>query len=523
MVCRILVDASRPLVLAIVASVSMLPLSLLRRLNSLRYFTIFAILLMFGFAVGMLEELIRRSADSSSGWDGSRVRYFDVTTGIFRSVPLVMFALASHVNLFPIKAEMRDPSLPNVLHVIRISFFIACLLFTTVGLLGYLTFMSGTKGNIVLNYGDSGVAVAMRFAVGINIIIVYPLVCRPCVIAADYLLFHEGWASKILSAVTCRQYHPTKFSPEAWSVNHDDAVVRHYFETTFFFLASYAIGAVVKDLSVVTGIVGALASSTIVMLLPGITFLYARRPPHIPVTDVLRAWTGFAHADTASHAPQVAGATTVDTKSGHDDSSARSTPGTPKANGAPNGNGNENGSSHGAVELASGKPMLPSASSDAEHVLLLPRAGGVNASSPGTPVETEKGSPRPVLVVAAASATATTAKSSQEEPLPHIEVHAASDGPAAIKTGGATASDAPILPRKRTRSQDDLATHSEATAHHHAAIWSEWEAEYEKRIIAILNPRGIPWLQCFGAWCLVCLAVIAAICGLVFTIEEASK
>lgn len=95
---------------------------------------------------------------------------------------------------------MKDPKFNSFSRSLLTSMNVVALILSEIGILGYLTFGSSTKGNLINNY-DSGSLLSdfMRVFVLMNVTFTYPLVCRPLVVASEYMLYN----GKLMSWMTC--------------------------------------------------------------------------------------------------------------------------------------------------------------------------------------------------------------------------------------------------------------------------------------------------------------------------------
>lgn len=172
------------------SSMVIVPLCLLRKLDSLKYSSIIGL-----FALAYLSLLLISTFayEYSTGHyreirgDVSWLKVYD-TRGLISTFSIIIFAYTGSMNLFSIANELKDNSMRNLTAVVNRSVAIATFLFLSVALSGYLTFGSKTVGNIMLNYDPDSVWVHIgKFCLGSMVVLTFPLLFHPCRIAVNNL------------------------------------------------------------------------------------------------------------------------------------------------------------------------------------------------------------------------------------------------------------------------------------------------------------------------------------------------
>lgn len=173
----------------------LLPLSLIRDINSLRYCSLMSVCticyLAFAISRHALENVF--SGRVQPRWDTLQIWVSVEPLDIISSLPIFLFAFTCQINVFAIfdgLARSSDARMNKVtFRAVALCFFI----YSSIGLLGFIEFGSGTCGNILKNYsqefkeGDPA-AVAMYVAVAATIIMSFPLVVQPCRGACEALI-----------------------------------------------------------------------------------------------------------------------------------------------------------------------------------------------------------------------------------------------------------------------------------------------------------------------------------------------
>ncbi|SCV00862.1 LAME_0G12486g1_1 [Lachancea meyersii CBS 8951] len=174
------------------SSVAIVPLVLVRKLDSLKYSSIlglFAIAYLACLVLGsFIESTLLTDNYKNIRGDVSWVQVYD-TKGLISTFTIVIFAFTGSMNMFSIINELKDNSLSNINKVVSRTMFISSIVFLGVGVSGYLTFGSNVMGNIMLNYDpDSKLTVVGKLCLGSMVILSFPLLFHPCRIATNNMI-----------------------------------------------------------------------------------------------------------------------------------------------------------------------------------------------------------------------------------------------------------------------------------------------------------------------------------------------
>jgi amino acid permease len=160
-----------------------------------------------------------------------------------RLAPLFVFSFTCHQNIFSIHNELPDNSLPRVKSVIKSCISIAVCVYLTVASIGYMSFGNVEwKDNIVLMYPPGPVITIAQFAIGLLVLLSYPLQVHPCRASLD----------KVIGASNPRK------EGSIWEIGMTLGII----------LSGWVVAVTVNDLSVVLALVGATGSTTICYILP---------------------------------------------------------------------------------------------------------------------------------------------------------------------------------------------------------------------------------------------------------------
>ncbi|KAK9471749.1 transmembrane amino acid transporter protein-domain-containing protein [Dipodascopsis tothii] len=255
--------------------VVLVPLCFLRRMDSLKYTSVVAlvaigylVLLVLGhFFVGDLAEL-----------RGPISLLPQSTSAVLTSFPVVVFGFTCHQNMFSIVNELRDNSASSVVSVITSSIGSAIVLYTAVGMAGYLSFGDAVSGNIISMYPRSLTSAIGRVAIVVLVLFSYPLQCHPCRNSLASIL-HLRPMQRIERALAAR----AAGVPVAVSAMSQTRFVTI---TTLIMVLSYIVAMTVTSLETVLSFVGATGSTSISFILPGVfAYKLLGSPYHVPVLD----------------------------------------------------------------------------------------------------------------------------------------------------------------------------------------------------------------------------------------------
>ncbi|XP_027104228.1 amino acid transporter AVT6C isoform X1 [Coffea arabica] len=189
---------SRAYALLFVVLFIMLPLVILRRIDSLRYASAASILLAVLFVVlcsGMAIQAM---------WEGKTQKarlvpdfahgmsFFD----LFTTIPVIATAFGCHVNVHPIRAELGRPSQMSL--AVRISLVLCIAIYFAVGFFGYVLFGDSIMADMLVNFdavSDSVIGKLLndtiRLSYAIHLMLVFPVMNFSLRANVDELLFSK--------------------------------------------------------------------------------------------------------------------------------------------------------------------------------------------------------------------------------------------------------------------------------------------------------------------------------------------
>lgn len=260
-----------------------IPLSFLRRLDSLKYTSVIAltsigylvILVVYHFAKG--DTMADRGPIRVLKWGG--------LVPTLQSFPVVVFAYTCHQNMFSILNEIKDNSHRRTTSVIATSIGSAASIYVLVAITGYLSFGNNVLGNIVGMYIPSVASTIAKAAIVILVMFSYPLQVHPCRASVDAVL---RWRPNALrSSRNSPNGSPARSAllpgTPAQPKSRNDTIgeLRFAIITTVIIVLSYIAAMTVSSLDKVLAYVGSTGSTSISFILPGL-FYYKISAPDSP-------------------------------------------------------------------------------------------------------------------------------------------------------------------------------------------------------------------------------------------------
>lgn len=278
-----------PWQILIVATI-IFPLCLLRHMESLKYTSFVALACILAFTLAVVGVGIHALAEPSWRMDRylehhgkgavsvcssrvsecaaaptDRVATFPASMDVLNALPIVCFAFLCHMNAFPIRNELKNPTLERIAVVSRSSMLLCAAIYFMSGAFGYFAFTDSTLDNLMLNFVTSGNSLAylmdvLRVGFGIALIFSYPVIIYEAREGIVHLFFRD--------------------SPHAHTPRF------HFVLNLVMVSFTCLIGILVPQIDTIFGIVGSTATPMIVFILPAALWLKVRpagcppRPSH---------------------------------------------------------------------------------------------------------------------------------------------------------------------------------------------------------------------------------------------------
>ena len=216
----------RVLAMSIFFAVLMFPLSLLERINSLRFTSFFGVFsicyLVFATVYHSTNTMIQEGFDVT--WGEAKLINFNILD-FAQAMPIIMFAFTCQVNVFSIYDELERPSPRRMGKVTNWAIFVCIAVYALTGMFGSLLYHKDTNPNILNNFladqakhradnnsdeegGGQNLILLLSFvAMALTIVMAFPLVVFPCRYTLDVMLYHDAepsWCRHfVLTAVIC--------------------------------------------------------------------------------------------------------------------------------------------------------------------------------------------------------------------------------------------------------------------------------------------------------------------------------
>ncbi|KAJ5183028.1 hypothetical protein N7492_000644 [Penicillium capsulatum] len=254
-----------------------IPLSYLRRLDSLKYTSIAALVFMAYLVILVVYHFVE--GDTMAGRGPIRVGHWAGAVPTLSSLPVIVFAFTCHQNMFSILNEISNNSHFRTTSVVFASIGSAAATYILVAITGYLSFGNSVGGNIVGMYPPGVYATIGRAAIVMLVVFSYPLQCHPCRASVDAVL---KWRpkSQANSAEGSPHRHPL-LGPRGNRTPEPMSDLRFSVITTSILILSYIVAMTVSSLEAVLAYVGSTGSTSISFILPGL-FYYKISAPDSP-------------------------------------------------------------------------------------------------------------------------------------------------------------------------------------------------------------------------------------------------
>ncbi|KAG6020078.1 hypothetical protein E4U40_006421 [Claviceps sp. LM458 group G5] len=257
-----------------------IPLSFLRRLESLKYTSLVALV-----SIGYLIVLVvyHFAVDPHAAPENIRVIKWAGAVDTLSALPIVVFAYTCHQNMFSIVNEIKDNSPPAMVRVISASIGSAASIYILVAITGYITFGNNIVGNIILMYPTGVASTIGKAAIVILVLFSIPLQVHPCRASLDAVLRWRPSRSQSLSG----RNEPSSLNASSPRGGDHAATTAPMSETRFALLTTliltlaYFTALSVSSLDRVLAFVGSTGSTSISFILPGL-FYYKISDPESP-------------------------------------------------------------------------------------------------------------------------------------------------------------------------------------------------------------------------------------------------
>jgi len=256
-----------------------IPLSFLKRLDSLKYTSIVALV-----SIGYLIVLVIYHFASDPHADPSNIRVIKWAGPVetLSALPVVVFAYTCHQNMFSIMNEIKDNSPSSIVQVIGSSIGLAGCIYIVVSITGYITFGNAIVANIVSMYPTGVASTIGKAAIVILVLFSIPLQVHPCRASLDAVLKWRPNRNRT-QGNNGRSGSPLLNAPAARGDHAAGAMSDGRFAllTTLILTLAYITALSVSSLDRVLAFVGSTGSTSISFILPGLFYYKISDPDSI--------------------------------------------------------------------------------------------------------------------------------------------------------------------------------------------------------------------------------------------------
>ncbi|CAL8577255.1 hypothetical protein XPA_003092 [Xanthoria parietina] len=275
-----------------------IPLSFLRRLDSLKYTSVIALISISYLVILVVAHFIK--GDTMQNRGPIRVVRWDSAVATLSSFPVIVFAYTCHQNMFSILNEIGNNSHFRTTSVVVASIGLAAFIYILVAITGYLSFGNSVLGNIVSMYSPSISSTIAKAAIVVMVMFSYPLQVHPCRASVDAVIKWRpikrsespgSSPSRLVSLLP-----GAKTGPQTRGDGMGET--RFAAITTAIIVLSYIVAMTVSSLEKVLAYVGSTGSTSISFILPGL-FYYKISSPDSPHHQRLMKEDDDEQEDTA--------------------------------------------------------------------------------------------------------------------------------------------------------------------------------------------------------------------------------
>jgi amino acid permease len=247
-----------------------IPLSFLKRLDSLKYTSLVALV-----SIGYLIVLViyHFSVDPHAPPSNIRVITWAGPVETLSALPVVVFAYTCHQNMFSIINEIKDNSPASIFGVIGSSIGTAASIYVLVSITGYITFGNDIVANIISMYPTGVASTIGKAAIVILVLFSIPLQVHPCRASLSAVM---NWRPNRNVSHHGRPGSPLLNSSAQGKNDHGGSSSmsdrRFALLTTVILILAYCVALSVSSLDRVLAFVGSTGSTSISFILPGLFY-----------------------------------------------------------------------------------------------------------------------------------------------------------------------------------------------------------------------------------------------------------
>ncbi|KMY95524.1 putative sodium-coupled neutral amino acid transporter 10 [Drosophila simulans] len=237
----------RSLVMVVVTVVCIVPLGMLRNVDSLSAVCTASI----GFYVCLILKIVLEAQPHITANDWTEKVLYWEPAGVLQCLPIFSMALSCQMQLFEVFESINNQSLDKLNGIVRNATWICTFVYISVGFFGYVAFCTHTfSGNILVNLSTSFGSDIIKIGFVLSIAFSFPLVIFPCRASLYSLLYRKGHTES------------SSYIPEQ----------RFRFITIFIVFFSLCVALVIPSVELIIGLVGSTIGVAICIMFPASSF-----------------------------------------------------------------------------------------------------------------------------------------------------------------------------------------------------------------------------------------------------------
>jgi len=236
------------------------PLCLLRSMNALRHASGGAIAAFLYMAVLVFVMFF------VDGITTNEIVWVNRDLRVAQSIPVIIYAYTCHSQCLPVYGELKERTGSYMYKVVWGGVTLSYVLYSTVGVFGYLTFGSDVEDTILVNYDDSNPAVIIgRFSIVAAIILGYPM--------SSWVMRDSFEQIYFFVREKRNPYHELEGENYTKRSHRTVPRMQNLIEITVILAFSVALAILIPDIRTISSIVGSTSAVTINFIIPGAMFI----------------------------------------------------------------------------------------------------------------------------------------------------------------------------------------------------------------------------------------------------------
>ncbi|XP_065214100.1 putative sodium-coupled neutral amino acid transporter 10 [Planococcus citri] len=247
--------ALRPAVLIGLAVFVVLPLGMLRNVDSLSFICTLSFLF---YLILVLKVFVESSDNLFSMFWVEEVNYWR-PAGILQCLPIFSMALSCQSQLFEVYDSVTNATLDRMNLIIKYAVDLCTVLYIAVGIFGYIAYYkTSMTGNLLMSFSESLFSEIIKLLFVLSVAVTFPLVIFPCRASLHSLLFKKA--------------HVPHYELVTGGGNH---IPEAQFKciTLFIITISLIVGLLAPNIEIVLGLVGSTIGVVICLLFPPLLFI----------------------------------------------------------------------------------------------------------------------------------------------------------------------------------------------------------------------------------------------------------